>query len=47
MILVQGLKREEAGVLLIGSDGIHNLLVYSIIQYYITIVITCFQYKYK
>ena len=25
MILVQGLKREERGVL--GSDGIHNLLV--------------------
>ena len=31
MILVEGLKREEGGVL--GSDGIHNLLVYSIIQY--------------
>ena len=30
-----------------GSDGIHNLLVYSIIQYYITIVITCIQYNYK
>ena len=47
MILVQGLKREEGGVL--GSDDIHNLSVYSIIQYwyYITIVITCFQYKYK
>ena len=45
MILVEGLKREEGDVL--GSDGIHNLLVYSIIQYYITIVITCFQYKYK
>ena len=27
-------------VLLIGLDGIDNLLVYSIIQYYITIVIT-------
>ena len=33
--------------LVLGSDGIHNLLVYSIIQYYITIVITCIQYNYK
>ena len=31
--------------LVLGSDGIHNLLVYSI--YYITIVITCIQYNYK
>ena len=31
----------------LGSDGIHNLLVYNIIQYYITIVITCIQYNYK
>ena len=28
------MKREEGGVL--GSDGIHNLLVYGIIHYYIT-----------
>ena len=33
--------------LVLRSDGIHNLLVYSIIQYYITIVITCIQYNYK
>ena len=33
--------------LVLGSDGIHNLLVYSMIQYYITIVITCTQYNYK
>ena len=33
--------------LVLGLDGIHNLLVYSIIQYYITIVITCIQYNYK
>ena len=33
--------------LVLGSDGIYNLLVYSIIQYYITIVInTCIQYNY-
>ena len=30
--------------LVLGAYGIHNLLVYSIIQYYITIVITCIQY---
>ena len=33
--------------LVLGSDGIHNLLVYSIVQYYKTIVITCIQYNYK
>ena len=33
--------------LVLGSDGIHNLLVYSIIQYYINMVITCIQYNYK
>ena len=33
--------------LALGSDGIHNLLVHSIVQYYITIVITFFQYNYK
>ena len=32
--------------LVLGSDGIHNLLVYSI-QFYIAIVITCIQYNYK
>ena len=33
--------------LVLGSDVIHKLLVYSIVQYYITIVITCIQYNYK
>ena len=34
--------------LVLGSDGIHNLLVYCIIQqYYITTLITCIQYNYK
>ena len=39
--------RLEVGRVVLGSDGIHNVLVYSIIQYYITIVITCIQYNYK